>query len=271
MSLRLARHLSAIALCGLPVLGIAQSLEQRVTRLEQILVGQSLSEMVLEVNRLRQEIRELRGALEVQQHQIEGLRTAPRQPPATSAGSVAAPGRAGEGGSPVPAVPVVPPSQPAAPPDLPRSEQPTATAKTGVAPATGSLRKAATPVVGEEQTYQQAFEQLQQGRYPQAQAEFEALLERYPAGFYADSARYWLGEVCYVQKDYSRALTEFERVLADYPESPKIPGALLKIGYIYDAQREPAKARETLQRLVDEYGSTTEARLAKNRIEKLPK
>ena len=126
-------------------------------------------------------------------------------------------------------------------------------------------------MAAEQETYQQAFELLQQGRYEQARNGFEALLAKYPTGSYADNARYWLGEAHYVEKDYAKAMDEFNRVISDYPQSPKVPGALLKIGYIYEAQRDPAKARGALQNVADRYPDTTEARLAKNRLDKIPK
>ncbi len=242
----------------LPGLAGAQSPEQRVTRLDQVSSGESLSELVLEVNRLKQEIRELRGELEVLQHRLDILGKPATPAPAPAAAAVT------EGAKPVATV-TPPPAAGAR--ELPPAERPTAAVPSGSAPAP----KAPAPLPGEEQLYQQAFERLQQSRYEQAQADFTAFLERYPAGFYSDSAHYWVGEASYVQKEYPRALQAFEQLIATYPDSPKVPGALLKIGYIQDAQREPAKARETLQRLVDEYSGTTEARLAKNRLERLPK
>jgi tol-pal system protein YbgF len=235
-----------------------QSLEDRVARLEQILAGESLSELVLEVQRLKRELRELRGDLELQQHRLETLAKPLAQGPALPGAAV------GEAAKPAARVadPPMPMSR-----ELPPAERPTPPRPAG----TLSAPKAAVPLPGEEEAYRQAFDQIEQGRFEQAQADFAALLVRYPEGFYADSAHFWLGEASYVQQDYSRALGAFERVIADYPDSPRVPGALLKIGYIQDAQGESAKARETLQRLVGQYAGTTEARLANNRLDKLPK
>lgn len=251
-----ALGLMLAAACALPGLAQAQSLEQRVERLEQILAGESLSELVLEVQRLKREIQTLRGDLELQQHRLDTLAKRSAAAPEASA-------KAREGATPTP--PVAPP--PGGSRELPPAERPTPAAPSGAS----SAPRAASPLPGEEEAYRQAFDPLQQGRFEQVQADFAAFLERYPSGFYADSAHYWLGEASYVEQDYPRALRAFERVIATYPDSPRVPGALLKIGYIQDTQGDSAKARETLQRLVDQYAGTTEARLAKNRLDKLPK
>ncbi len=256
----------------LPAVAGAQSLEQRVARLEQISSGQSLSDLVLEVQRLQQEIRELRGELEVQQHLLEGLRK-PQRDVAGAPGSGPGAG-AGTGDGAKPAAPsalsaVTAPRAGAR--ELPPAETPGSAPRPPAPASQAPARKAPTPAPGEEQAYQKAFDQLQKSHYEAARADFEAFLVSYPEGAYADSARYWLGESSYVQKDYDRALEEFNRVIAEHADSPKVPGALLKIGYIYDAQRNTAQAREALQALVDKYPDSTEARLAKNRLEKLPK
>ena len=65
------------------------------------------------------------------------------------------------------------------------------------------------------------------------------------------------------------ALAEFRRVLSDYPVSPKIPGAMLKIGYIQDERKDWTDARSTLQQLTEKFPDSTEARLAKGRLERM--
>ncbi len=256
-----------VAVSGAPTAVLADALEQRVQRLEQILNSQSLSDLVLEMHQLRREVQQLRGEIEVQQHTLDNLRKQQRQQymdldkrlgeASSGRADAEAPGAAQPEPAPS-APPPVPGSRDLPPPEGPGAAQPSAPV---ARPSAGS----------EEEAYQRAFDLLQQGKYEPARAEFEALLSAYPAGRYADNARYWLGETCYVQKDYPRALDELNRLIADHPQSPKIPGALLKIGYIHEAQGDPAKAAEVLRQLVEKYPGTTEARLAKSRLEKMAK
>lgn len=242
-----------------------------------------LSDLVIEMHRLQQEVRQLRGELEVQQHRLDSLERQQQEQyldldNRLGGGSGVAPAAATatkEGTAAIP--PSAPAAAPAAPPapspggsrELPAAETPGSGRPPPVAP--GPAAGAQVPPAGEEAAYQQAFALLQQGLYEQARGGFEALLARFPGGSYADNARYWLGESYYVEKDYTKALGEFSRMISDYPQSPKVPGALLKIGYIYEAQQDSTKARGALEELAEKYPSTTEARLAKSRLDRMSK
>ena len=80
------------------------------------------------------------------------------------------------------------------------------------------------------------------------------------------TAKYWLAEASYVNRDFDTALKDFARVIAEHPNSPKVPGAMLKMGYIFYEQQAWDKAREVLQRLQTGYPGSTEARLGEKRL-----
>ena len=123
--------------------------------------------------------------------------------------------------------------------------------------------------MSEKEGYRNAFNLLKQRRYDEAVRAFEGLLASYPNGEFSDNARYWLGETNYVKLDYRAALKDFQRLVQDYPLSPKVPGAMLKIGYIQDEQNNPGRARETLRTLTEKFPKTTEARLARGRLDRM--
>ena len=269
------------ALTSLSVLAASAgdpALEARVERMEKALGNQSASSLLLQLQRLQQEVQELRGLVELQQYKINALtggqttqppaageqplpppiedNTGVDQPSGPAAAESGAAGGPGAGSAFVP--PVTKPIgaldlRPVAPSRLPPLPSPETTAG------------------GEREAYKTAFDLLKDRRYGEAQKSFRDLLARYPQGQYADSARYWLAESSYSNRDFPAALMEFEALVSQYPQSPKIAGALLKIGYIQFEQQNWPAARAALEGVVKRYPESTEARLAKTRLDRMAK
>jgi tol-pal system protein YbgF len=259
----------------------AAELGERLARLERMLNERSLSDFVLQLQQLQQEMQELRGLVELQQHQLRqaGI-TVPQfgqsyaeQKAAAEAGEAAdgepaaaegaAAGEAAEGTD---AAAVAADAVPIAPPP-----------KTGVGALGGggdlggtlALPSPETLEGGEQDAYRRAFELLKDRDYDGAKKELAAMLVQYPQGQYTDNGVYWLGEIGYVTKDYPAALTHFNRLVSDYPGSPKLPAAMLKLGYIYQDQQDTEQARKMLQAVNERFPDTTEGRLAKGRLEQM--
>ncbi|MFA6038252.1 MAG: tol-pal system protein YbgF, partial [Legionellales bacterium] len=83
--------------------------------------------------------------------------------------------------------------------------------------------------------YQAAYNFLQNKKYPEAIAGFNAYLSAYPKGDYVANSEYWLGEIHLIQHQYPQAEKAFSRVVNDYPAHQKAADALLKLGYVYEA------------------------------------
>jgi len=207
-----------------------------------VCADQRLSDLVLQIQRLQEEVQQLRGKIELQQYDIEILKRQQRDQymdlDARLRGQAGAAPAEGSASSAAGAAPVP--------------------------PATAS----ATP--GEEkQAYYAALDLLKQRHYEDAARGFEDLLARYPRGQFADNACYWLGEAQYVTRHYSAALTQFQRVLVDFPLSPKVPGSMLKIGYVHYDQGDWKQARKALLEVAAKFPGTDEARLAESRLERM--
>ena len=117
--------------------------------------------------------------------------------------------------------------------------------------------------------YQSAFNLLRDGNYEEAAGAYEQFLAVFPSSPLADNAQYWLAETFYVQRQYMAALPAFQLVVGEYPGSSKLPDALLKIGFCNYELQQWSAAREALQRVVREFPSTTAARLATQRLERI--
>jgi tol-pal system protein YbgF len=121
----------------------------------------------------------------------------------------------------------------------------------------------------EKQEYQQAYNELRTGHTDQSIEQFKTYLNKYPAGFYANNAQYWLGEAYRVKQDNDAARKAFNDVIVKYPDGAKVPDALLKLGYIEIDQKNLAKAREYLTRVTTDYPRSPAALLAAKKILKL--
>lgn len=256
--------------CMVPALAWAADpeLEGRIGRLERIIANQSGSELVLQMQRLQSEIQSLRGLIEQQGLEIERLKRQQRELlesgsrwEASSAPSrpTAVEMKAGEGATgetePAPSAAPEPPSPPVEP----------------VPPPSGGIPALPPPetAVGDERAlYLKAFNLFKERKYQEARPALDEFLRRYPQGRYADSARYWLAESHYLLRDYPAALSEYERLVQLHPQSPKAPAALLKIGLIHDEQKQTEAGRAALERLLREYPNTSEAQLARERLER---
>jgi tol-pal system protein YbgF len=199
-------------------------------------------DLLLQVERLQTELRQLRGQVETQAFEIERLKAKQRDLTADIDRRLRegerGRGAAGSGEDAVPAVPG---------------------------------RKPAAPSAEEQKAYDQAFALLKQGQYERAAKALQDFLARHPDGALAANARYWLGESRYVVKNFREAMTEFRRVLKDHPDSDKAPDALLKVGYVHLELGEADKATQALADVIKRYPNTRAARSAEERLARLKK
>jgi tol-pal system protein YbgF len=223
-------------------------LDTRVARMERIVANQA--EAAQRQDEIQNNLRELRGQIEELQHNNEALAKQQRDLYAdldrriTAAGGPAAAGAAVAG------------------PDA--SSAAAANADKGMAAPAGA------PSSTEQAVYSQAFDALKAGSYSIAIAGFKDFLSTYPASPLADNAQYWLGEAYYVNHDYDSAAGAFRTVLRKWPDSRKAPDALLKLGYAQFEQKQYPAARATLTDVTRKYPGTDSARLAAERLKRIP-
>jgi len=128
---------------------------------------------------------------------------------------------------------------------------------------------ATAPGKSEKIAYRKAFNLLKEGRYAQSISAFEKFMKTYSNSSYADNAQYWLGEANYVSRKYQSALREFKRVLERYPDSPKTGDAMLKLGFTYYELKQYDKSRKMLEQVVKRFPKSTVSRLAQTRLNRM--
>jgi len=245
--------------------------------------GNNQSNLVYEVQALRDEIRALRGLVEQQQIELDNLRRRQRDQyldldqrlsavrggsgaPDTVA-SAAAPAAGGDNGAG---------SRQSSGGDTPAAQQatpqlrPPPSDEREVAalarPDGGDTSQVPAEPGNVKAEYDQAFAELKALRYDRSAQKFSEFLGNHPGSEYADNAQYWLGESFYAVGNYGQALEAFDRLLSRYPDSPKAKDALLKIGYTHYEMENWEQASAALERVQQQYPDSTVARLAKNRL-----
>ena len=225
-----------------------EELSARLARIEETLGGLAASNPALELaqqlERLRQEMTQLRGQVEVVGNDIQMAAKRQRdmyvdldtrmkrveQPAAEGAAAAA--------------------SQPAA--------------AGAAAPAAAAAAGAASEQ--EARAYETVQAQRKAGNYQGAIAGFRNFLAQYPKSPLAHRAQYWIGDSYYNLRDFKNAMASQRRLIAAYPESASVPDALLNIASSQAELGDAAGARRTLDKLVGRYPASEAAEKARRRL-----
>jgi tol-pal system protein YbgF len=189
------------------------------------------ADLTLENEQLRNELRELRGQIEVQTHELESLKTRNREA-------------------------------------LADADKRLRELERRAAPAAESVGKpaAVAPSAAEQEEYQAAFNLVKQGYYEKAGKSFREFIAKHPSSELAGNAQYYIGWAQYSVRNFKPALEELTKVVDKYPSSAKVPDALLMIGYTHHELGALDKARVVLQQVVSRYPNTTTAKSAEKRL-----
>ncbi len=215
----------------------------RLTKIEEDAKNQPVLAIAGEIEKLREEIRALRGQIEVLGNSIENVSKRQRDMYVDL--------------------------------DLRlrRFEQPGA----AIAPAAGSTPVAsgaeppktatAAPVnVDENDAYERAQAQRRIGNYQGAIAAFQEFIRKYPKGTLAPRAQYWIGDSYFNLRDFKSAIASQQRLVAVYPESTSVPDALLNMASSQLESGDNPAARKTMDGLIARYPASDAAEKARRRL-----
>jgi len=253
-----------------PVQVKLNDIDARLGNVERVVSNQSLVDLSRRIDALEAQLREQRGEIEVLQNDAEVARKSGRDLYADLDKRLAAlegGGRSGAGaGEGVAASGGTVSTAGAA-----AAGAGVAAAAAGEGAASGGGTAAGGAAAGDAQTaYNASFEKLKAGNYAAAIAGFQAFMKNYPSSDLNDNAQYWVGEAYYVTRDYDHAAQAFRAVGERWPNSRKAPDALLKLGYTQFEQKHLTDARATLKLVVERYPGGDAARLAQERLQRLP-
>jgi len=224
----------------------------RLARIEEAMKNQPVLELANQMQVMREELRSLRGQLEVLSNSIEAsskrqrdmyvdldtrLRRFEQNAAAPSAPGAAAPGPA-------------PSASPSTPP--------------AAAPALSGAAAA-----DEARVYEAAQQQRRIGNYQAAIVGFQTFVLQFARSPLAHRAQYWIGDSYYNQRDFKNAISNQQKLISTYPESASVPDALLNMASSYIELGDTAAAKKSADNLVARYPSSEAAQKAKRGLASL--
>ena len=78
-----------------------------------------------------------------------------------------------------------------------------------------------------------------------------------------------LGETYYQEKWYPKAILEYQKVIENYPKGNKVSAAYLKQALSFSEMGEAGNAKLILRQLIKKFPNSSEASIAKKKLEKL--
>ncbi len=139
--------------------------------------------------------------------------------------------------------------------------------------STGSSTGSAAPVPSvsgsAKDAYQDAYALIKAKKYDQAIAAYQTFIKNYPDSSLLPNAFYWLGELHMVKNNFQEAERVFTVVVEQYPQSRKTADASYKLGQIYSRNGNQDKAKQQMQLVKQKYPNSTAAKLADRFLEKL--
>ena len=212
----------------------AQALQERLGKLETQLRNLRIIELFNQLEATREEVKQLRGQLEVQNHQLEttqkrqkdfyvDLDTRVRQ---IESGPK-------EGGDPQAA---------AAQAENKPADKPAAPANTD-----------AKPAGNETASYDAALASYKAGKYEDSIRSFSAFLKAFPESKLAANALYWIAMSQSAMRDYKSAINTQQKLLNLFPDGSKSPDAMLNIGMNQLGLGDKKAAKKTLADLIAKF------------------
>jgi tol-pal system protein YbgF len=121
----------------------------------------------------------------------------------------------------------------------------------------------------DQEVYDQARKAFDAGKLEDARQGFEGLIKQYPQSKNADNAQFWIGETYYREKWFEKAILEYQKVIEQYPKGNKVPASRLKQGLAFSNLGDNTNARLILQELIKKHPQSNEAKIAEKKLKKI--
>jgi len=118
--------------------------------------------------------------------------------------------------------------------------------------------------------YQTAYADFMKGNFQAAISGFRDFVKQYPSTDFSDDAQFMIGQSYYALGEYENAINEFRKVIDNYPTADRVPEAMYKLALCYADIDDVLTARQYLELLVNQYPATVEAKQAEEQLKVLP-
>ena len=221
------------------------AMDKRIAAIEAIVQGGGLADLQNQVEALKQEVANLKGDLEVAQHNLET--TQQRQKDLYTDTDTR----------------------------LRRIESGAGASSGGIAPAgasNGSAGGNAVPVVVEEKdakAFADADALSKSAKHKDAFAAFDAFLKEYPTSKLVPDALYGMGYSQFGLKNYKSSIATQQKVIDLHPSSAKVPDAMYNQANSQIQLSQISNAKKTLRDLVAKYPDAAITPSAQKRLKTL--
>jgi tol-pal system protein YbgF len=215
--------------------------------------GQEIAKLLNQIQDLKQNVQELRGLIDAQNHTIQTLKNQQLtlykdlDDRLTSIKS-----------TPVKPIAAAPKPEKLAEPAALISKPDTISS---VAPTQNPA--------DEQISYMAAYDFIEKKQFKKAELALQEFVQRYPQSGYAPNAEYWLGELYLQNKNYSSAMAHFENVVNNFPASNKHAASLYKLGVALAANGQANDAKQKYIAVIQQYPDSDTAKLAQTQLNKL--
>jgi tol-pal system protein YbgF len=217
------------------------ALEKRIAAIEAIVQSGGLADMSNQIDALKQEVAQLKGDLEVAQHNLEATQARQKDLYVDTDTRL----RKIEGGAA--------PSSPGASTSAPATAAPT------------------QPVAEEKdaKAFADANALSQSARHKEAFAAFDAFLREYPTSKFAPDALYGMGYSQFALKNYKSSIATQQKVIDLHPQSAKVPDAMYNMANGQIQLGQVSSAKKTLRDLVAKFPDAPVTPSAQKRLKAL--
>ena len=118
----------------------------------------------------------------------------------------------------------------------------------------------------EQKAFNSALALFKSANYSSADQAFNTFIQRYPESGYVALAYYWLGSTHFAQLDWAKAISAYQIVSIRFPNSQKAAESLLNMSSCHTELNDTAAAKEALETLIKKYPNTIASALAKERL-----
>ncbi len=213
-------------------------LASRINRLENQISQLKTGSMVNRLNQLQREVANLRGQLEMQNHQLSQLLNKPSEARRPTLDAI----------------------------DTNRVEQVRKPLTRHESHARQVVKHVQSRRMNDYAAYEDAYHFVKVNNFKKAEVAFKGFIKTHPKSRFLSNAHYWLGELYLQSGRFADAEEAFQTVLNNYPKSNKAADSLLKLGYVYYDTGKWQEARTSLDRVMAMFPNTASAKLAASRL-----
>ena len=114
-----------------------------------------------------------------------------------------------------------------------------------------------------KQSYRESYQLVKDREFEQAQISLEIFIKRYPNSSYMPNAYFWLGELQYLAMELPLSRDSFLALIEQYPQHKKVADAKFKLGKVYHQLGHSEKSRTLLESVIRDHSSSSAANPAR--------